>query len=98
MIDTIALDARSYVDLYRTPHTEKLHVVERWRMNEDATELEVHFTVEDEGAFYAPWSGSQRYTRINRPIEERRCAENNRLQSGENGANIDLGFDHLDDE
>jgi len=79
VIDTIALDTRSYVDLYRTPHTEKLHVVERWRMNEDSTELEVYFTVEDEGAFYEPWSGSQRYTRVNRPIEERRCAENNRL-------------------
>jgi len=79
VIDTIALDTRSYVDLYRTPHTENLHVVERWRMNEDATELEVHFTVEDEGAFYEPWSGYQRYTRVNRLIEERRCGENNRL-------------------
>jgi hypothetical protein len=79
VIDTVALDKRSYVDLYRTPHTEKLHVVERWRMNADATELEVNFTVEDEGAFFEPWSGSQRYTRVNRPFEERRCAENNRL-------------------
>lgn len=79
VIDTIALDARSYVDLYRTPHTENLHVVERWRMNEDATELKVRFTVEDEGAFYAPWSGSQIYRSVSRPIEERRCAENNRI-------------------
>ena len=31
------------------------------------------------------------------PMREYVCSENNRLQSGENGANIDLGFDHLDE-
>jgi hypothetical protein len=79
VVDTIALDTRSYVDLYRTPHTGNLHVVERWRMTNGGNELEVQFTVEDEGAFYTPWSGSQLYRRVNRPIEELPCAENNRI-------------------
>jgi len=32
VIDTIGLNDKTVVDIYRTPHTEKLHVVERWRM------------------------------------------------------------------
>src|SRR5712672_834472 len=31
VIDTIGLSSKTFVDAYRTPHTEKLHVVERWR-------------------------------------------------------------------
>lgn len=31
VVDTIGLNARTVLDVYRTPHTEKLHVVERWR-------------------------------------------------------------------
>jgi hypothetical protein len=31
VIDTIGLYDKTVVDVYRTPHTEKLHVVERWR-------------------------------------------------------------------
>jgi hypothetical protein len=79
VIDTIGLDARSYVDNYRTPHSENLHVAERWSMNEAGDELEVHFTVEDEKTFYAPWSASMRYRQSNRPMEELPCAENNRF-------------------
>ena len=32
VVDTIGLSSKTFVDPYRTPHTEKLHVVERWRM------------------------------------------------------------------
>src|ERR1700758_3885795 len=35
VIDTIGQSTRTFVDLYRTPHTDKLHVVERWKMGED---------------------------------------------------------------
>ena len=79
MIDTIGLDTRSYVDNYRTPHSEKLHVVERWSMNEAGDELEVRFTVEDKKTFYAPWSASMRYGRVHRNMKEMPCAENNRF-------------------
>ena len=30
VIDTIGMNTKSFVDNYRTPHTERLHVVERW--------------------------------------------------------------------
>src|SRR3979490_788454 len=32
VVDTIAVDKRTFVDNYRTPHTEKMHVTERWKL------------------------------------------------------------------
>jgi hypothetical protein len=77
VIDTIGMNNRTVVDPYRTPHTEKLHVVERWRMVEGGQALEVSFTVEDPDAFYEPWSGSRLYRRVQQRYMEEVCAENN---------------------
>lgn len=79
VIDTIGLSDHplSFVDNFRTPHTKALHVVERWKMNGGF--LEVSFTVEDPGTFTTVWGGSMRYRyAAPRPIEEVRCAENDR--------------------
>src|SRR6185295_6019823 len=77
VIDTIGLNAKTVVDNYRTPHTEKLHVTERWRMTDGGQMMEVIFTVEDPGAFYQPWTGMRRYRRITQEGTEKICAENN---------------------
>ena len=77
VIDTIGQNDKTVVDPYRTPHTEKLHVVERWKMIEDGKAMEVTFTVEDPDAFYEPWSGMRRYQRVQREMLEEACAENN---------------------
>jgi len=78
VIDTIGLNDKTFVDNYRTPHTEKLHVVERWKMMDDGKMLEVDIRVEDPDAFNAPWSAIQRYRRAQpRPLGEEACAENN---------------------
>ena len=106
--DTLVIDTagmrtdRKYamVDLFGTPFTEKLHVVERYRLIdfEEATEglgrdakenwrpagparstgkhLQVHFTVEDEGAFTTPWTGTVTYGRGSDDWPEIVCAEN----------------------
>ena len=39
--------------------------------------LEVNFTVDDPDAFYEPWSAIQRYQRVQQPLKEDICAENN---------------------
>jgi hypothetical protein len=39
--------------------------------------LEVNFTVDDLDAFYEPWSAIQRYGRVQQPLREDICAENN---------------------
>jgi len=77
VIDTIGQNAKTVVDPYRTPHTEKLHVVERWKMADDGQAMEVTFTVEDPDTFNEPWSGTRRYRRVQQPLIEEVCAENN---------------------
>ena len=79
VIDTIGLSTKTFVDAYRTPHTEKLHVIERWRMVDDNKFMEAAFAVEDPDAFYEPWSGMRRYRRVAKQFEEDICAENNTL-------------------
>src|SRR5882724_10711474 len=77
VVDTIGLNDKSFVDNYRTPHTEKLHVVERWKLIDDTT-LGVTLTVDDPDTFYQPWMATHRYRRILRPgAHEEVCAENN---------------------
>jgi len=77
VIDTIAQNNKTVVDPYRTPHTEKLHVEERWRLVDDGKMVEVTFTVEDPDAFYQPWAGKRRYRRVLEQMVEDVCAENN---------------------
>jgi hypothetical protein len=77
VVDTIGQTAKTYVDNYRTPHTEKLHVVERWKLADDKT-LELQVIVDDPDTFYQPWKATHRYRRIQRPVTyEEVCAENN---------------------
>jgi hypothetical protein len=91
------------IDLYGTPYTEKLHVVERYRLIDyeeakDALErdrkenfrprgdagcnytvgkyLQLHFTVEDDGAFTTPWTATITYGRDPVAFQESVCAEN----------------------
>src|SRR6266404_5282436 len=77
VIDTIGLSTKTFVDAYRTPHTEKLHVIERWRMVDDRKFMEVVFTVEDSDTYYEPWTGMRRYRRAAQQFREEVCAENN---------------------
>jgi len=77
VIDTVGMNDKTFVDAFRTPHTEKLHVVERWRMIDGGKTMEVNFTVDDPDAFNEPWTASQHYQRVQRPLKEEVCAENN---------------------
>ena len=77
VVDTIGLNDKTFVDVYRTPHTEKLHVVERWRLIDGGKMLQAIFTVDDPDAFYEPWSGMRRYRRVTQEPYEKICAENN---------------------
>jgi hypothetical protein len=78
VVDTIGLNTRTFVDSFRTPHTEQLHVVERFRIVDGGKALEVNVRVEDPGAFTTPWNAVQRYRRVERgPMGETVCAENN---------------------
>jgi hypothetical protein len=78
VIDTIGISPKSYVDNYRTPHTDQLHVVERWKLAADAQSVDVTIFVEDPGAFTTPWTAIQRWRRVeNAPMSMATCNENN---------------------
>jgi hypothetical protein len=105
VIDTVGIKTdRPYpmVDLFGTPYTEKLHVVERYQLldynavkdglaraakenwrpagpvnpNYDDKYLQIHFTIEDEGAFTTPWTATVIYLRDRLEWPEVVCAEN----------------------
>ena len=78
VVDTIGLDPKAVVDNYHTPHTTKLHVVERYHVIDGGRRLEVNLTIDDPDTFIAPWETVQRYTKTaNRPMLEQNCSENN---------------------
>ena len=78
VVDTIGQNDKTFIDNYRTPHTEKLHVVERYHLVDDGKTLQVDILVEDPDAFTTPWRAIQRYRRSEYPVTEEVCAENNR--------------------
>jgi hypothetical protein len=77
VVDTIGQNDKTFVDPFRTPHSEKLHVIERWRMVDHGEAMEATVTVDDPETYYQPWSGVRIYRRVHQDYVERACAENN---------------------
>jgi hypothetical protein len=78
VVDTIGILVHPYnfVDNYRTPHTDQLHVVERYRISPDGQSMDVNVRFEDPGAFTTPWDARQHYARSTvGPQEETICAD-----------------------
>jgi hypothetical protein len=117
VIDTVGIKIGPFamVDMYGTPHSPALHVVERYRLvsyeeakgaiernekentqaaggaafdpNYRGKLLQLHFTVEDEGVFTAPWTATITYRPNIGPWTELICAENrNEYYAGKNSA------------
>jgi hypothetical protein len=77
VVDTIGLNARTVLDPFRTPHTDKLHVVQRWRTTNGGKQLEVMMTVEDPETLYKPYSNVMRLQLGDEPLLEEICSESN---------------------
>jgi hypothetical protein len=85
VIDTIGLQTKtSYLDWFRTPHTEKLHVVERFKLSADGKTLEALVKVEDADTFNEPMYMTRRWNKVPNQLLEMVCAENERGQFGNN--------------
>jgi hypothetical protein len=80
VVDTIGFHAKpqAMVDAYGTPVSEGLHVVERYSVERNGTQLLVHITVEDPNVFKTPWSMTVEYYADDTKLREAPCAENNR--------------------
>ena len=63
MVDTIGMNDKSILDYFGTPHTDALHVVERYRMADDGKSLDVVFMVDDPKTFNMPWAAMAHYRR-----------------------------------
>jgi hypothetical protein len=85
IVDTIALSPDTFIDNYRTPHTNQEHVIERYKLSDDGKMLQVDIHVEDPGAFNMAWSARQAYRKgqpeesLNGTLLEAICAENNEV-------------------
>ena len=78
VVDTIGLQAHnSYLDWFRTPHTEKMHVVERFKLSNDGKSLEALIKVEDPDTFNEPLYMGRRWNKVPNQLLEMVCAENN---------------------
>jgi hypothetical protein len=77
VVDTIGMNAKTLVDNYGTPHSDRLHVVERYRLRDGGRTLEDVFTVDDPASFNYPWTARMSYSRVNSRLIETICAENN---------------------
>jgi len=77
VVDTIGFNDKTFLDNYRTPHTDKLHVTERWRMIENGKKLEILITIDDPGTFNQSWQALRQYNRVSRTLSEDICSENN---------------------
>jgi hypothetical protein len=79
VVDTIGLNDKTFIDWYHTPHSTKLHVIERYRLINGGKRMQGIVTVDDPGAFTSEWTARHYFNRNNLPISESEyvCAENN---------------------
>src|ERR1700730_16211740 len=78
VVDTVGLSTRySFIDNFRTPHSEKEHVVERYKISADGNMLEASVMVEDQEASNERRRMIKRWRKATNPGLETVCAENN---------------------
>lgn len=77
VVDVTGFNDKTWLSGLGTIHTDKLHVVERYRRNPDNT-LSYEATVEDPGALTKPWvTGAVFRAPVDVRVEEYECIENN---------------------
>jgi hypothetical protein len=75
VVDTIAQDTRTFIDNFRTPHSDRLHVVERYHLIDGGKTLEAEVTIEDPASFIQPVHIQMHWRKSQGPIIESRCAD-----------------------
>ena len=77
VVDRVGFDARVWLDQESHPHSDKLHIVERYH-RPDAGHLEIEITVDDPGILAKPWTQKRVTDLANEEIFEFICTENNK--------------------
>ncbi len=87
VIDTVALVKDTLINEAGDPHSEKLHVIQRWTKSADGRQIENLITVDDPGAYSKPWTYRLVYHwRPEVRFIEYICEENNRDAPSKDGA------------
>jgi hypothetical protein len=77
VVDRVAFDDRVWLDQESHPHSDKLHVIERYH-RPDLGHLEIEITVDDPGVLAKPWTQKRVADLAHEEIFEFICTENNR--------------------
>ena len=75
VVDTIAQDTRTFIDNFRTPHSDKLHVVERYHLIDGGNTMEAEVTIEDPVSLIQPLHVVKHWRKVQGPMTESRCAD-----------------------
>jgi hypothetical protein len=78
VVDTVGFNDRTWLDDTGKPHSDQLHVIERYR-RPDAGRLVVDYTIEDPKFLTKPYTFTRTFVPANREIQERFCTEQNHL-------------------
>jgi len=78
VVDTSGFNDETWLDLGGHPHTERLHVIERFRRR-DVGSIDYEVTIDDPGAYTRPWTASLGLRLLpDADLLEFNCNENNR--------------------
>jgi hypothetical protein len=77
VVDRVGFDPRVWLDIESHPHSDKLHIVERYH-RQDLGHLEIEITVDDPGVLAQPWTQKRVADLAHEEIFEFVCAENNK--------------------
>ena len=75
VVDTIGQDTRTFIDNFRTPHSDRLHVVERYRLIDGGNTMEAEVTIEDPVSLIQPLHVVKHWRKVQGPMTESRCAD-----------------------
>jgi len=67
VIDSVGFNDRSWLDQLGHPHTDKLHVIERYQLL-DKDHIHLDVTIDDPGAYTKPFPSQRNFTRPNVPF------------------------------
>jgi hypothetical protein len=79
VIDTIGFNGRTRLDTLGHPHSDQMHVIERYQYT-DPDHIAYEVTVDDPKTYTKPWKNSRTFTRMKpgQELIEYSCEENNR--------------------
>jgi len=92
VVDTVGFNEKFWIDREGEPHTDKLHLIEKF-IRTDFNTLRYEITVDDPGAYTAPWTGGflLRWS-ANAELFEYICQDNNKSPEGMVGTGTESVF------